>query len=77
MEIESAGLGAGSGILGVIFSWLVFRDKVNKIEKTLDDKVVYKDTCAVCDNGNKAHFDGIDRKLDKVDEKLDRLLERR
>lgn len=70
MAIEEAGYGAGGSILGAALVFFGFRERL----KALEDKVVYKDTCAVCAVNNKDHFEALDKKLDRVDEKLDKLL---
>ena len=69
MAIESAGYGAGGGVAGVFLSWLLFRDKVNKMDKdmdTLKDRVIYKDTYEVCATNNSTNFERIEGKLDMI-----------
>lgn len=50
MDLETAGAGAGSGILFTILAAFGFKQRLDRLEKT----VVYRDTCDKCET-NRAN----------------------
>lgn len=74
MDIGSAGVGAGGGLLATIITHMVIKylDHPEKDMEKLQDKVVFKDVHNVCQAATLRTIEEINRKLDRVLDKLER-----
>lgn len=75
-----AGIGAGSGFFGALLTYLGFSSRLKKVEDKFDH-VVFKDTCAKCEQNQNNQIEAvrssiarIEESLGSVDGKLDQLL---
>jgi len=50
VEPETIGIGGGGGVIGALLAFLGFRQRLNRIESTLDEKIDSK-TCAATHDG--------------------------
>lgn len=65
MNIETAGAGAGGGLLGALLAWLGVSKRLDKLE----DGTVWRETC-------RATHKSVDDSLARIETKLDKLTER-
>ena len=71
--IENAGYGAGGGIIGVILSYLGFKQRMDRADKDIANiyaSAVFQSTCDVCHGATN-------QRLDSIEKKIDILIERR
>lgn len=69
MDIDPMQIGthAGSGFVGTILAFFGFNKKIERIQSeidTLKEKVVYDDTCKMCQRNNENQFKSVHDKLD-------------
>ena len=67
MSIENAGYGASGGILGVILTFLGFKQRLDRMQTEIDSKV----TCSTFD----ATIEAIKEQHKSMDKKLDIIIE--
>ncbi len=70
MDAQSAGYGAGGGVIAGFIVALVSAFGFGKRLDKLESGVIWKDTCAVCKQAHETRLERIEDKLDKVLEKL-------
>ena len=67
MDLESVGIGGGSGIFGAILAYLGFKQRMDANDRRveiLEAQVVYKDSHAECSAAWHRALESIDKKLD-------------
>lgn len=69
MEIENLGIGGAGGFIAGLLSYLGIKERMDRIEDKIDNKLVLKDACQTCQR------DSHDR-LDRIENKIDKLIER-
>lgn len=75
MDAGNIGYGAGGGIISALFTYLGFKQRLDRTDSDIADlkkTVVYKDTCDVCHQASLQRHDAIDRKLDIIISRLPR-----
>lgn len=64
MDFEGMGAGAGAGILATVLTAMGFKSRLDKIDKVLEEKIVYKDVCSICQKSSETHFNSLNEKMD-------------
>lgn len=73
LDIESAAGGAGGGIIGALLSFFGSKQRMDRVDKDIDnmrDNTVLRNTCDKTHSAVDQRLTSIDHKLDKIYEKI-------
>ncbi len=72
MDLENLGAGAGSGLIGAALAFLGFKQRIDSLEKCINDMskaVVYKDAHGECSSAWHISLERLEKKIDRLLEK--------
>ncbi|MDH5299319.1 MAG: hypothetical protein OEV91_09905, partial [Desulfobulbaceae bacterium] len=76
-DLTQVGFSAGGGgILGALFAFFGFRDRLDRQDKRMDQlekDVVYRDTCAACKEAGKERDAALSARMDKFEKRNEEL----